>query len=175
MHVRMSLAVTRTIIFGRELEKRSISLVCRGHGNFWRQHWVRGSGRRDWRFTARTRHAPPENGDDSVPRATRVAVRAALSRCHALVRVVACRPQPREDPEGLRTAGRRFRHVPTGAAILTADEGGARLEISQGMRSPSTVPSKISPRGGCWREVEWRVTTVTWTLTRPRAREWAYA
>lgn len=91
--------------------------VCGGHGR------------------ASTTHALAtrvENGDDGSPAATRVAVCTPLSRCHARVRLVACRQRAEEVPEGRWTVGCRFRHVPLGAAVLTT-EGGARLEASQGM------------------------------------------
>jgi len=86
---------------------------------------------------------------------------------------VACRPRPREDPEGRRIADRRFRHVSTGAAVFTA-EGGARLKSSQGTRyaQSSTVRSKISPRRGSGAKLNGE-SRRSRAPTRPRAREWA--
>jgi len=98
-------------------------------------------GRRNWLFTGKIQavtfvdeacaDSTSENGDDSVPLATCVAVCTTLSRCHACVRVVAYRPQSRKDPEERRVADHRFRHVSTSATIFTA-KSGARLETSQG-------------------------------------------
>lgn len=120
-----------------------------------------------------TRHAPiarVENGDDSVPLATCVAVCTTLSRCHACVRVVACRPRPRKDPEERRIADRRFRHASISATIFTA-EGGARLETSQGTcyRVQSGPRSRLSSGDGAKLNGESRRSR---GLTRPRAREW---
>lgn len=108
-----------------------------------------------------------KNGDGVVRVATCVTVRTAFSRCHACLRLAARRQWSREIPEGRRAAGRRFRHVSTGAAISTAKGGRARLEASQG--TSSTDQSKIRRRcPELRRQIEWKV---TWCLRATRVNE----